>query len=191
MIAVRKWFTAVEEVRLEAGRDDGPPLLKVAVCAVVENPFAASAFQEDLQVLVDASDALGDELARRAAKALGQPVASYGKGGLVGVAGEQEHTNAMLTTVFGERLREHAGGGKAWIPSMSKRVAPGAQIDVPLAHKDALYVRSHYDGITVAVPDAPGPDEIVVIGAYASRGRLHARLGGVPADGIRGEDGLR
>ncbi len=192
MLDVRKWTTLTEEIHTEMGRGDaGPPLRKVAVCAVVRNPYA-DRYVEDLKDLVAASERLGDELARRAAAALApDPVESYGKGGIVGTAGDQEHINALLTTVFGEVLRRHAGGGKAWIPSMTKRARAGEPIDIPLAYKDALYVRSHYDGITVAVSDAPGPDEIVVIVAYANRGRLNARLGGVAKHEARGEDGLR
>ncbi|HWV86712.1 MAG TPA: amino acid synthesis family protein [Capillimicrobium sp.] len=190
-MTVRKWLTIREEVHTEAGRsDDGGPLVKVAVCAVVDNPFAGR-WADDLDDLVQASVPLADELAARAVDALGAPPLSYGKGGLVGVAGEQEHINAMLTTVFGEAMRQHAGGGLAWIPSMTKRASAGEMLDVPLAHKDALYVRAHYDGITVHVPDAPGPDEMVVVGAYANRGRINARIGGVPADAITARDGLR
>jgi hypothetical protein len=96
----------------------------------------------------------------------------------------------MLTTVFGNEMRAAAGGGKAWISSLTKRAAPGASIDIPLAHKDALYVRSHYDGITVTLPDAPLPDEIAIIAAYASRGRPNHRVGGPKASEIKGQDGL-
>lgn len=191
MLDVRKWATFIEEIHTEMGRGDGGrPLRKVAVCAVVRNPHAGR-FVQDLSDLIDASQTLGDEMARRAAAAVGEPVESYGKGGIVGVNGDQEHINALLTTVFGDVLRSHAGGGKAWIASMTKRGVAGTSIDIPLAHKDALYVRSHYDGITVAVPDAPGPDEIVVIAAYANRGRLNARLGGLAKEDVKGRDGLR
>lgn len=191
MLAVRKWLTVVEEVHAEMGRgDDGPPLRKAAVCAVVRNPYAGR-YVEDLGALVQASAALGDELCRRAAAALGAPVESYGKGGIVGTGGDHEHINALLTTVFGDVMRAHAGGGKAWIPSMTKRGGPGERIDIPLAYKDALYVRSHYDGITVAVPDAPGPEELVVVAAYANRGRLNARLGGLRKEEATAGDGLR
>ncbi len=117
-------------------------------------------------------------------------VESYGKGAVVGLSGEQEHGIALITTPFGDALRQAIGGGRAWISSFSKRAAPGASIDVPLAHKDALYVRSHYDGITVHLPDAPLPDEVAIVAAFASRGRLNHRLGGLDAAAIRGEDGL-
>ena len=96
----------------------------------------------------------------------------------------------MLTTVFGNVMRDAAGGGKAWISSITKRAAPGSTIDIPLAHKDALYVRSHYDGITITIPDAPLPNEIAVICAYASRGRPNHRVGGLAASEIKGIDGL-
>ena len=109
---------------------------------------------------------------------------------MIGLAGEQEHGNAMLTTVFGNVMREAAGGGKAWISSCTKRAAPGATIDIPFAHKDALYVRSHYDGISITLHDAPLPDEIALICAYATRGRPNARVGGLTADAIKGLDGL-
>ena len=114
---------------------------------------------------------------------------SYGKAAIVGTNGEQEHGNAMLTTVFGNVMREAAGGGKAWISSMTKRGAPGAMIDIPLAHKDALYVRSHYDGMTVMLPDAPQPNEIAIIAVYATRGRPNQRVGGLSAAEIKGQDG--
>ena len=106
------------------------------------------------------------------------------------INGEQEHGNAMLTTVFGNVMREAIGGGKAWISSMTKRAAPGASIDIPLAHKDALYVRSHYDGMTLTLPDAPQPNEIAIIAVYATRARPNQRVGGLSAAEIKGEDGL-
>ena len=111
---------------------------------------------------------------------------SYGKAAIVGSNGEQEHGNAMLTTVFGNVMREAIGGGKAWISSMTKRAAPGATIDMPLAHKDALYVRSHYDGMTIMLPDAPQPNEIAIIAVYATRGRPNHRVGGLAAAEIKG-----
>jgi Amino acid synthesis len=115
---------------------------------------------------------------------------SYGKAAVVGINGEQEHGNAMLTTVFGNVMREATGGGKAWISSMTKRGSPGGSIDVPLAHKDALYVRSHYDGMTIMLPDAPLPDEIAIIAVFATRGRPNHRVGGLAAADIKGDDGL-
>ena len=109
----------------------------------------------------------------------------------MGDLGEYEHGNAFLTTEFANPIREAVGGGAAWIPSTGKRGAIGTSIDIPLAHKDALYVRSHYDTITASFCDAPAPHEVVIIVAVATRGRLHARLGGLSADDIEGKDGLR
>ena len=120
------------------------------------------------------------------------PVQSYGKGGVVGLGGELEHANAMLTTSFAAPLRDAVGGALAWIPSFTKLAAPGSTIDVPLAHKDALYVRSHYDGVTVTLPpDAPSFDEVALIVCLANRGRLNARVGGLSAHEIKARDGLR
>jgi Amino acid synthesis len=189
-VEVRKILTFTEDVFSEASQPAEPPLRKVAVLAVVKNPFAQR-YVEDLAPLTKASLELGRRIAAIAITAMGGlPVQSYGKAGLVGVAGEQEHAVAMLTTVYGNVMREAAGGGKAWISSMTKRVAPGETIDIPLAHKDALYVRSHYDGITVTLHDAPLPDEIAIIAAFANRGRINHRVGGLAANKIKGEDGL-
>ena len=187
---VRKIVTFVEDSFTEAGVPANPLLRKVSVVAVVKNPFAGR-HVEDLSPLTEASLELGRRITAMATAAMGGlAVESYGKAGLVGLAGEQEHAVAMLTTVYGNVMREAVGGGKAWISSMTKRVAPGETIDIPLAHKDALYVRSHYDGITLTLHDAPLPDEIAIIAAFANRGRIHHRVGGLAADQIKGQDGL-
>ena len=104
--------------------------------------------------------------------------------------GEYEHGNACLTTAFADPVREAIGGGRAWIPSTGKIGGPGTAIDIPLAHKDALYLRSHYDTLTASIHDAPRPDEILVLFAGASRGRFHARLGGLNKSDVKGKDGL-
>lgn len=186
---IKRIVTFLDEIRIEAGREVTPPLRKVAVVGVLDNPYAGR-FEDDLSPLVKASDAVGRELCGIAVRLLGVEPQSYGKAAIIGMNGEQEHGVAMLTTVFGTVMREAAGGGKAWISSMTKRAAPGTTIDVPLAHKNALYVRSHYDGMTITLHDAPRPDEIAIIAAYASRGRPHQRVGGIPADEIKGIDGL-
>ena len=187
---IKRILTFVDEVRSLAGRRTEPPLRKSAAVAIVQNPFAGK-YVEDLSPLVKASEAIGREICAIAVALLApyKPV-SYGKAAVIGIAGEQEHGNAMLTTVYGNVMREAAGGGKAWISSFTKVAAPGATIDVPLAHKDALYVRSHYDGISITLHDAPLPDEIAVICAYASRGRPNHRVGGLAAQDIKGTDGL-
>jgi hypothetical protein len=187
---IKRLLTFLDEVRGADGRDVTPPLRKAAAVAIIDNPFAGR-FVEDLSPLTRASEAIGREICAIAVRLLAPDQAvSYGKAAVVGINGEQEHGNAMLTTVFGNVMREAAGGGKAWISSMTKRAAPGAVIDIPLAHKDALYVRSHYDGMTVMLPDAPQPNEIAIIAVYATRGRQNQRVGGLSASDIKGQDGL-
>lgn len=181
-VEIRKLWAQVEEIRTSAGRgDDGGPLRKVAVCAVVANPLAGHGYIADLSALVAGSEELGTLLGQRALELCGA-VQSYGKAAIVGTGGEQEHANAMLTSAFGDKFRAAIGGGKAWISSATKRGAAGSVIDVPLAYKDEIWVRSHYDAIEVRIPDAPLPDEILVVAAVANRGRLNARLGGPQAE---------
>jgi hypothetical protein len=188
-LRIRRWFNFVEH-QMDPNLDRAVPLRKVAVAAVVENPYAGQQV-EDLRPIIAASEGLGREMAKVLGEALGPYVVqSYGKAGIAGLAGEQEHANALLTTTFANPLREVVGGGKAWISSFTKRAAPGVPIDVPLACKDALYVRSHYDGMTIALPDAPWPDEIAVIFCVANRGRIGARVGGLKFEDMKGEDGL-
>jgi len=185
MLEIRKLQVVVEETRHAAGRPGRTPLRKVVAMAVVANPLAGQGFVDDLSPLVEPSAALGRDLGEQALAALGTAPESYGKAAICGVGGEQEHANACLTSAFGNAFRDAIGGGKAWITSATKVGGPGTPIDVPLAFKDELWVRSHYDAIEVRVPDAPLPDEIVVIAAVANRGRLHARLGGMTADEAR------
>ena len=189
---VRKWYLFVEETQaLESGPlADGDPLRKVVVAAAIHNPYAGQ-FSQTLEGIVDQSAKLGEEFGRRLKSFLaGQDIESYGKAAIVGVAGEYEHGNAFLTNAFADPIRDAVGGGKSWFPSTGKRGAGGVAIDIPLANKNALYVRSHYDTITATFTDAPAPDEVVVCVAVATRGRLHARLGGLRADEIVGTDGL-
>lgn len=174
-----------------SARDGGDPLRKVAVVGIVRNPHAGG-FGEDLTPMIDASAELGEKLAQLAVAAMAPyQVQSYGKGGIVGLAGSQEHINALVTTTFATPMRNAVGGAAAWISSVTKRGAPGTSIDIPLAHKDALYVRSHYDGMTISIPDGPQADEIAVIIVIANRGRIDARVGGLKASEIEGRDGLR
>ncbi len=189
---IRKWYTQIDEsLANESGKlADGAPLRKYLLAAAIANPYAGQ-FSQALDLIVDDSVALGQEFARRVSALLGKDrIQGYGKAAVVGSAGEYEHGNAFLTSIFAEPVRDAVGGGKAWIPSSGKRGGPGTSIDIPLAHKDALYVRSHYDTVTALFADAPSPDEVVVAFAFASRGRLHARLGGLRAEDIQGEDGL-
>lgn len=190
---IRKWHTQIEETLAnETGKAaDGEPVVKIAIGCAMQNPCAGK-FVKNLDPIVKRSVYLGREFGRRIiAAADGRAIESYGKSCLVGTAGEYEHGNMLLTTAFADPVREAIGGGKAWVPSSGKRGGPGTEIDIPLAHKDALYVRSHYDTMSVTFGDAPAPDEIVIVFAFASRGRLHARLGGLRAKDISGKDGLR
>lgn len=187
---VRSWYAHAEEIWEAGGPRLTEPRVKAVAAVVIANPFARR-WQGDLSALTAPSAALGAELGRRAVALLGgRPVQSYGKGGLAGVNGEQEHVVACVTTVFGDALRAAVGGGAAWISSATKVAAPGSPLDLPLAHKDALYVRSHYDAVTVTIPAAPRPDELVIAVAVASGGRPHERVGGLRAADATG-DGLR
>lgn len=189
---IRRLLCFTDHKEVEAGHRHDQPLRRVAAVAIVANPYTGR-YVEDLSEAITASVEVGAVLAKLAVEAMGSyKVESYGKGGVVGLGGELEHANAMLTTTFATPLREAVGGAEAWIPSFTKLAAPGCLIDVPLAHKDALYVRSHYDGVSVTLPpDAPAADEVALIVCLANRGRLNARVGGLNAKDIGGKDGLR
>lgn len=178
-LKVRRVFTMVEERRIESGRVADVPLRKVATVAILENPYAGR-YVENLSSLIKASPVLGAQMAAPALSAMAPyDVQSYGKGCLVGIGGEQEHANALLTTVFANPFREAIGRGDAWISSMTKVAGPGTMIDIPMNSIDDVYVRSHYDGMSLVLPDAPMPDEIAVIFCLANRGRINARVGGM------------
>jgi hypothetical protein len=183
-------ITQVSEDRSAEGISADVPLRKAVIGAVIANPYAGR-YVEDLSEAVEWSVGLGTMLGKVAVEALDAPVQSYGKGGIAGTAGAQEHAVMFVTTPFGDALRDAVGGGAAWISSASLVGAPGTPLTIPLAHKDALYVRDHYDAATLYPGDAPLPDEVVVAVAVANRGRLNARLGGLLAVDIVGEDGLR
>lgn len=190
-LQVRKWYRIMEECASEAGRGATTPLMRSVAAAIIHNPYAGR-YEEDLSELIASGESLGAQLGQIAVEGLGgYPVESYGKAAMVGTAGEQEHANACLTTLFGDALRKACGGGRAWIPSNTLRTGLGGIVHVPLAYKDALYVRSHYDTVEVHVPDAPLPHELVVIAVVANRGRLNARCGGLSMEMARKEDGLR
>lgn len=190
-VKIRKLLTAVEDTLSEGGRTADVPLRKAAVTAICTNPHAGI-YREDLTELIKLSVEVGNIIAPMTAALMGTlPIQSYGKGAIVGLAGEVEHAEAVLTTDFGNTMRDAAGGGKAWICHMAKRGAAGSSIDIPLGHKDALTVRSHYDYITVHVPDGPLPDEIAITVCFANRGRLNHRIGGHSVDKIIGIDGLK
>lgn len=176
---VREFHSTIQEIVHEGGPAAEQPLLKACVGAVIRNPFAGR-YVEDLSPLIAPSAALGTELGRRAVALLGgRTVEGYGKGGIAGLAGEQDHVVACVTTVFGNAFRDAVGGGAAWISSTTKTAAAGTAIDIPLAYKDEVYVRSHYDAISFQVPDGPRPDELLICVAVSTSGRIHERVGGL------------
>jgi hypothetical protein len=189
---IRRLLSFCDHKEVEAGKRHDRALRRVAAVAILKNPYAGR-YVDDLSEAVSASVEIGRVLAKLAVETMGSFKAeSYGKGGIVGLNGELEHANAMLTTVFAAPFRDALGGAEAWIPSFTKLATAGASIDVPMAHKDALYVRSHYDGLSVTMPsDAPAADELALIVCLANRGRLNARVGGLAANAIVGKDGLR
>src|SRR6201987_1786039 len=190
---IRKLGTVVEETRIEMDRVVDPPTRRAAALAVIENPFAGS-YVEDLSLLIDVGEELGALLAARAVAALGiegSAAESYGKAAAVGENGELEHAAALLHPKLGAPVRKVLGKGAALIPSSKKRGGPRVALDVPLGHKDAAFVRSHFDGMEIRVNDAPRANEILVAIAVTDSGRPLPRVGGLTKDQIKGEDGLR
>ena len=190
---IRKLLTFLEETRREMDREVSPPVRRAAAVAVIANPCAGR-YVEDLSELIDIGEELGALLSERAVAALGIPgerVESYGKAAAVGENGELEHAAALLHPKLGAPVRKTLGKGAALIPSSKKRGGPGVALDIPLGHKDAAFVRSHFDGMEVRVSDAPRADEIVVAVAVTDSGRPFPRVGGLTKDQIKGEDGLR
>ncbi|WP_144299389.1 amino acid synthesis family protein [Elioraea rosea] len=190
---IRKLLVTVEETHREADEALGPPTRKAAAVAVIGNPFAGR-YAPDLEELVEVGAMLGQLLAERAVAALGiegGEAESYGKAAIVGEDGELEHAAAILHPKLGAPVRAVLEKGAALIPSAKKRGGMGTAIDVPLGHKDAAYVRSHFDAMEVRVPDAPRRDEIVVAIVVTDSGRPLARIGGLTVDQIEGKDGLR
>lgn len=190
---IRKLTVILEETHREGDQAIAPPTRKAAAVAVIGNPFTGR-HVEDLTELVEVGAMLGRLLAERAVAALGIPggaAHSYGKAAIVGEDGELEHAAAILHPKMGAPVRAVLEKGAALIPSAKKRGGMGTPIDVPLGHKDAAYVRSHFDAMEVRVPDAPRRDEILVAIVVTDSGRPIARIGGLTVDEIEGRDGLR
>ncbi|MDR6294014.1 hypothetical protein E9232_006568 [Inquilinus ginsengisoli] len=190
---IRKIVTVVEETVTEMGRPVTPPTRRAAAVAVIENPFAGR-YVDDLTELFEIGEELGALLAAKAVAALGiegSRAESYGKAAAVGENGELEHAAAILHPKLGTPVRKVLGKGAALIPSSKKRGGPGVALDIPLGHKDAAYVRSHFDGMEVRIADAPRAGEIVVAVAVTDSGRPLPRVGGLKTSEIKGEDGLR
>lgn len=193
LAVIRKLIVVVEETQREIGREIVPPTRKSAAIAVIENPFAGH-FVEDLEPLMAIGEELGALLGARAVAALGvEPPAieSFGKAAIVGEQGELEHAAAILHPRLGAPLRKAVEKGAALVPSSKKMGGPGTPIDVPLGHKDAAFVRSHFDAMEVRVADAPRAGEIVVAIVVTDSGRPLPRVGGLQKDQIEGKDGLR
>lgn len=193
MAEIRKLVVTVEETHSEMGQSVHPPTRKAVAIAVIVNPFAG-AFRSDLSELIEIGAELGAFLGRRCVEALGiapDVAESYGKAAMVGENGELEHAAAILHPKLGAPLRTEVGGGAALVPSAKKMGGPGQTLDVPLGHKDAAYVRSHFDAIEVRLADAPRANEILVAVAVTDCGRPLPRVGGLTVDQVEGKDGLR
>ena len=191
-IQVRKRIMVVEEIFHEGGPVVQTPLLRAAALVVIRNPFA-EAYVEKIDGFMDDLKPLGLTMARSLVKALGgdiKQIEGYGKGAIVGAAGEIEH-GALWHVPGGYAMREVLGGAKAIVASTKKVGGPGTRLDVPITHINASYVRSHFDAMEVGVTDAPRADEIVLALVMTSGARVHARVGGLKASEIKGEDGLR
>ena len=190
---IRKLVIQVDETRKEMGRDITPPTRRAVAIAVIENPYAGR-FSENLDELIAIGEELGALLGQKAVKALGiEPgqAQSYGKAAIVGESGELEHAAAILHPKLGAPLRVAVEKGAALVPSAKKRGTLGTAIDVPFGHKDAAFVRSHFDAVEARVSDAPRANEIVVAVAVTTSGRPLARIGGLQVSELKGEDGLR
>jgi hypothetical protein len=191
-VVVRKNILCVEEIFHEGGPVAARPLRRAAAIAVIRNPFAGS-YVPSIEGFMDDLKPLGLEMARKLVAALGgyaKVVQGYGKGAIVGSAGELEH-GALWHVPGGYAMREVLGGAKAIVASTKKVGGPGTRLDVPITHINASYVRSHFDAMEVGVNDAPRADEILLALVMTTGARVHARVGGLKASEIKGEDGLR
>ena len=192
-VKIRKLIVQIDEIRSEMGKAVDPPTRKALAIAVIDNPYAGR-YAESLDELIAIGEQLGGLLGNRAVQALGiQPgqAHSYGKAAIVGEGGELEHAAAILHPKLGEPLRQAVGKGAALVPSSKKLGGIGTAIDVPLGHKDAAFVRSHFDAMEARVADAPRASEIVVAVVVTDSGRPLPRVGGLQSHEIKGEDGLR
>lgn len=190
--ALRKIALVTEEILHEGGPAPMKPRRRAAALALVKNPFAGG-YVEEVESAMEDLKPLGLEMSDRLIAALGGDIAvidGFGKGAIVGTAGELEH-GALWHVPGGYAMRERLGDSKAIVPSSKKVGGFGARIDIPLGHINAAYVRSHFDAMEVGMPDGPRPDEILFVLAMACGPRIHARMGGLTADEVKGEDGLR
>lgn len=190
---IRKISVFMDETHQEMGQTISPPTRRAAAVAVIENPYAGE-YAEDLEALMVIGEELGDLLGRRAVAALGiaaSDAQSYGKSAMVGENGELEHAAAILHPRLGKPLRAAVEKGAALVASSKKMGSMGQVLDVPLGHKEAAYVRSHFDGMEVSINDAPRANEIMVAVAVTDSGRPLPRVGGLTHEEAEGKDGLR
>ena len=191
-VVIRKRLIQVEEIFHEGGTPQAVPLRRGAALVVIRNPFAGR-YVEEISGFMDDLNPLGIEMAAALVKALGNDPAAiqgYGKGAIVGAAGELEH-GALWHVPGGYAMRHALGEAKAIVPSAKKVGGPGTRLDVPVTHINASYVRSHFDAMEVGIPDAPRADEMLLALVMSTGSRIHARVGGLKAGEIKGEDGLR
>jgi hypothetical protein len=179
MLHMRKTLLLRETVTSDMGQVANRPVVRAVAMAVIDNPIAGR-YVEDLTALFEAGRTVGEQLMPDLVRLLPQGPVSYGKGAIVGINGEFEHGGACIHPMLGKPMRAAVGGGKAVIPSNVKVAACGASLDVPLSHKDDSWSFDHFDTITVSMPDAPKPDEIVLVMVVADGGRLHPRCGKAP-----------
>ncbi len=190
---IRKIIVQIDETRIEMGQTIEPPTRKALAMAVIENPYAGH-YSQNLDELIAIGEELGALLGQKCVAALGilpGQAQSYGKAAIVGEAGELEHAAAILHPKLGAPLRKAVEKGAALVPSAKKMGGLGTAVDVPLGHKDAAFVRSHFDAMEARVSDAPRANEIVVAVAVSASGRPLARIGGLQVSEIVGKDGLR
>ena len=173
---IRKIHVFQEIVFAEMGEANERPINRIAAAAVVNNPFAGN-YEADLTTLYDWGEELGNQLVGHLTPMFALPIESYGKAGLVGTNGDIEHVHAMMHPKLGKQMRDPIGGGKALIPSAAKIGYPGCSIEIPLGHKDDAWSFDHFDAMTILLPDAPRPNELVLVVAFADGGRLNARCG--------------
>ena len=191
-VEIRKFATVVEEIFHEGGPRATTPLRRAAVIAVIRNPFAGS-YVADIQPFMEDLKPLGLTMANRLVELLGgdpSVVEGYGKGAIVGAAGELEH-GALWHAPCGYAMREVLGDAMAIVPSTKKVGGPGTRLDVPITHINASYVRSHFDAMELGLNDAPRADEMALMLVMTTGPRIHNRAGGLAADKITGKDGLR
>jgi hypothetical protein len=191
-VKIRKRCTIVEEIFHEGGPVATVPLRRAAALAVIHNPFAGK-FVPEIAAFMDDLNPLGLAMARSLVAALGgdaKSIEGYGKGAIVGSAGELEH-GALWHVPGGYAMREILGNAKAIVASTKKVGGPGTRLDVPITHINASYVRSHFDAMEIGITDAPRADEILLALVMTTGARVHARVGGLKASEIKGEDGLR